>query len=47
MMWLIEYDDGFATAIDKVQGNTVLEAKRNLIAKVGAIDIKFRKVVKV
>jgi len=46
MMWLIEFIDNFVEGADKVQANSILEAKRNLIAKIGSMEIKFKKVVK-
>ena len=46
MTWIVEYNDGLISTIDKVQGGSILEAMRNLIAKVGSDDIKFESVVK-
>lgn len=46
MTFIIEFIVDEFKDVDKVQANSILEAKRNLIAKVGSLNIKFESVVK-
>ena len=46
MTWIVEFVVDEFKDVDKVQANSILEAKRNLIAKIGSLNIKFESVVK-
>ena len=46
MTWFIEYVDDGVFGTDIISGKTILDAKRNLIAKIGSAKITFKGVTK-
>lgn len=46
MTWIVEYVDDGVNGVDKIPAKSILEAKRNLIAKIGSLNISFERVVK-
>ena len=46
MTWFVEYVDDGVKGVDKIPAKNPIEAKRNLIAKIGSLKISFERVVK-